>query len=581
MSRQPFSIAQLAARSRPTGYEASKSLKDILRIATIERNAGDNARTSGDVEAAFIHYTKASIIMLEELPGHPKFGGLTEAQKDAVQVQGQIIAYTLGEVKSMVFDRFIESRTRHSINDADHGLPPPLHAPVPVAQRQQQCTPSTSRLRIEDQKEKESQEPKACYQSEAQRLAAEWRQRQHDRANNIVNGARQEKERFENQECIQLATLGSSSSVLHPRRSVYEVPATTDSHPNNNPNHNRINNIATDPQPVRKHKEATALGYPASTASDNDRTNYVPKQPANTPSKHGQGSQDGSNQDISIRRNELLPSAHQSHQPRVRFGSDSSDNNMLGGKAITSNPKPPASADIAISRKLTVHEVISRLVVHECRDLTNAVDYATFSEHPVSHGGFSDIYCGYLLDQTQVAIKVLRISMSSITGDPKHFKASLVHGDLKGANVLISDEGVPVLADFGNSLHPNQSMKFTETTSNNSLTVRWSAAEIITESGMHSKSSDVYALAMTIYEIFAGVIPYNGRREPTIIYLVVTKREPPVRPEGIPTGRKAGDKLWGLLLRCWSFEPSARPGASKVAKFMKTVTPNDLSPIYT
>ncbi|KAJ1301286.1 hypothetical protein OPQ81_003691 [Rhizoctonia solani] len=130
MSRRPFSIAELAARSRPTGYDPSKSLKDLLRIATAERNAGDNARAAGDVEAAFIHYAKASTLMLEELPGHPKFLELTQAQKDAVQVQGQIISDSLGHVKSIVTDRFTESRARH--NETDFGLPVPVQTPTPT-----------------------------------------------------------------------------------------------------------------------------------------------------------------------------------------------------------------------------------------------------------------------------------------------------------------------------------------------------------------------------------------------------------------------------------------------------------------
>lgn len=91
MSRRPFSIAELAARSRPTGYDASKSLKDLLRIATAQRDAGDAAKTAGDVEGAFIHYAKASTLMLEELPTHPRFGELTSSQKDAVVVVSAVI----------------------------------------------------------------------------------------------------------------------------------------------------------------------------------------------------------------------------------------------------------------------------------------------------------------------------------------------------------------------------------------------------------------------------------------------------------------------------------------------------------
>ncbi|CAE6345386.1 unnamed protein product, partial [Rhizoctonia solani] len=142
-----------------------------------------------------------------------------------------------------------------------------------------------------------------------------------------------------------------------------------------------------------------------------------------------------------------------------------------------------------------------------------------------------------------------------------------IHGDLKGANVLISDNGIPVLADFGNSLHSNQTMKFTDTTSTGSLTVRWSAAELITGLGDRSEASDVYALGMTIYEILAGILPYGDKREHTIIYLVVTKQEPPERPESIPIGQE-GDKLWNLLLRCWSFESEARPNASNVGEIV-------------
>ncbi|KAG8699091.1 hypothetical protein FRC11_013962, partial [Ceratobasidium sp. 423] len=146
-----------------------------------------------------------------------------------------------------------------------------------------------------------------------------------------------------------------------------------------------------------------------------------------------------------------------------------------------------------------------------------------------------------------------------------------IHGDLKGpsnpvqSNVLISDDGVPVLADFGNSLYPDQTMKFTATTSSYSLTARWSAAELINGKGVQSEASDVYALAMTMYEVFAGTLPYSGKREHTIIYLVVNKQEPPARPVGIPVDREHGDKLWNLLLRCWSFEPKARPTAGEVA----------------
>ncbi|KAF8755458.1 hypothetical protein RHS01_05329 [Rhizoctonia solani] len=225
--------------------------------------------------------------------------------------------------------------------------------------------------------------------------------------------------------------------------------------------------------------------------------------------------------------------------------------------------------------------------------------------------GLSDIYRGRLLDNTHVAIKTLRVSVSTLTENPKHLKHAAqelhtwmkcrhpnvlplmgllvlsdrigmvspwmgrgnlpryleqtpdadrynlrspqIHGDLKGVNVLVSDDGLPVLIDFGNSLHLSRSLKFTRTTSSSSLTVRWAAAELIIGSiTTPNEASDVYALGM-----------------------------PPERPKEIPTGRKDADKLWKTLLCCWSFDPKARPNAGQVAVIMRTITNQSSTSINT
>ncbi|QRW13602.1 hypothetical protein RhiLY_12601 [Ceratobasidium sp. AG-Ba] len=165
-SRRPFSIQELAARSRPTGYDASKSLKDLLRIATAERNAGDQAKDAGDVESAFIHYAKASTLMLEDLPTHPKFAELTSSQKDAVVVHGQAILDSLGAVKRLVSQRFSDWRTEHP--DAD------LSAPVvqPQQPRRRQTQPT------HQPRDTYEEARRAQQQKEARRLVEEQERRQ-------------------------------------------------------------------------------------------------------------------------------------------------------------------------------------------------------------------------------------------------------------------------------------------------------------------------------------------------------------------------------------------------------------------
>lgn len=58
------------------------------------------------------------------------------------------------------------------------------------------------------------------------------------------------------------------------------------------------------------------------------------------------------------------------------------------------------------------------------------------------------------------------------------------------------------------------------------------------------------------------------------MFLVVMKREPPERPESLTQAlgnREAGDMLWNLLLRCWTFEPIMRPKAEEVARVVSVV----------
>ncbi|QRW13605.1 hypothetical protein RhiLY_12604 [Ceratobasidium sp. AG-Ba] len=112
-SRRPFSIRELAARSWPTGYDSSKSLKDLLHIATAERNAGDQAKSNNNIDNAFIHYAKGSTLLLEDLPTHPKFQELTPTQKVAVTVHGQAMLDSLDALKRLVAHRLFDWCTEH------------------------------------------------------------------------------------------------------------------------------------------------------------------------------------------------------------------------------------------------------------------------------------------------------------------------------------------------------------------------------------------------------------------------------------------------------------------------------------
>lgn len=73
----------------------------------------------------------------------------------------------------------------------------------------------------------------------------------------------------------------------------------------------------------------------------------------------------------------------------------------------------------------------------------------------------------------------------------------IVQGDLKGVNILVSSDGTPMLTDFGNASLGESTISFTGTSGSN-FSLRWTAPEMLGESGTPSRAADVYALGMTI-----------------------------------------------------------------------------------
>ena len=88
-----------------------------------------------------------------------------------------------------------------------------------------------------------------------------------------------------------------------------------------------------------------------------------------------------------------------------------------------------------------------------------------------------------------------------------HMKeVSIVHGDMKAGNVLLTRDRSARLCDFGLSEAKNRSKTMTSAanagaTESNALTVAWSAPELFTAEPK-SFATDVYALGLTLWEIY-------------------------------------------------------------------------------
>jgi len=102
---------------------------------------------------------------------------------------------------------------------------------------------------------------------------------------------------------------------------------------------------------------------------------------------------------------------------------------------------------------------------------------------------------------------------------------------------------------------------------------RWMSPELFepgrfdVEDSRRTKSSDCYALGMTVYEVLTGQIPFSRYAK----YPAITKilrGERPERPQG-PEGKWFIDHVWGILGRCWEPKPGNRPSIRDVFEHLK------------
>ncbi|KAL5638093.1 hypothetical protein ACGC1H_002371 [Rhizoctonia solani] len=155
---------------------------------------------------------------------------------------------------------------------------------------------------------------------------------------------------------------------------------------------------------------------------------------------------------------------------------------------------------------------------------------------------------------------------------------NIVHGDIKGPNILVAEDHTIKLMDFGSStLKQEYTLKFETSSGPGAFSVRWAAPELLSvdeeEEAKLTFETDIYALGMTFLEIMSGRAPYHEFKKDTSIITRITKRILPKRPElGMPKGDIQADLLWSLMQDTWAHDPQYRPNASVVCDTIKMIT---------
>jgi len=149
---------------------------------------------------------------------------------------------------------------------------------------------------------------------------------------------------------------------------------------------------------------------------------------------------------------------------------------------------------------------------------------------------------------------------------------AVIHGDLRGLNILIDDEWHVRLADFGLASFAESTLA--TDTSNHHGAKRWMAPELLDPEMLDLKrfqrtpKSDIYAFACVCLELYTGKHPFSviAREEPVMLSVMNGKR--PSRP--LDKDRALSDELWDIVQKCWAQSFSERPDMNEVLDMMKT-----------
>ncbi|KAG7440171.1 kinase-like protein, partial [Guyanagaster necrorhizus] len=157
-----------------------------------------------------------------------------------------------------------------------------------------------------------------------------------------------------------------------------------------------------------------------------------------------------------------------------------------------------------------------------------------------------------------------RLALDITRGMGYLHKLSIVHGDLKGDNILVTDDHIAVIADFGISFVTGVTTIGTSSSSRKGGTVKWQAPEVLNASP-NSFSADVYSLACVYFEVFDGSIPWTDLNDGTVIINVSVHKKHPPRPRYLAT-TKFADLWWELMVQCWAYKPLDRPTLQRLAE---------------
>jgi serine/threonine-protein kinase len=200
--------------------------------------------------------------------------------------------------------------------------------------------------------------------------------------------------------------------------------------------------------------------------------------------------------------------------------------------------------ELRYSRKIT-HKNVIRIYDFLYIQGNYAISMEYFPSHTLG---------GEIVNEKPVELKrAIKFGIDIATGMAVAHQAGIVHRDLKPANVLIDNESLLKIVDFG--VAAAQSQGDTQLTKTGYVigSPKYMAPEQILGKKVDERA-DIYSLGVILYELFTGVPPYSRGDHMSVMYQHVQgKARPP-----IDINKQLPVELNDLVVKCMSLDKAKR-----------------------
>ncbi|KAF7968242.1 hypothetical protein HWV62_31577 [Athelia sp. TMB] len=193
----------------------------------------------------------------------------------------------------------------------------------------------------------------------------------------------------------------------------------------------------------------------------------------------------------------------------------------------------------------------------------------------------------YLKKNDPQTVDLLKLLCGVAAGLEYLHSKDVIHGDLTPANILIDDNGLACLTDFGlSSLKAGFQKNTSYWTATIGGAIRWRAPELLppidwvaTEAfnPILTTACDVFSYGQIVLQTFSGQIPYHEIKTAESLTMQLFLRKEPRRPSA-SISPNLTEEYWMLAKECWGkdLDPETRPSAEELHSRLSNLYANAL-----